>query len=203
MRQEKKRGLGYAHETRVQLFRDDPECAAHLVTRVLGRQLPHYDQAVLHNADLGETQPVERRADVVIGLLDSAGIAEREDSGRTEMVLVVEVQTSYRRDKVFQWLEYAAVCAERHKCGVGLVVVCTDEPTAERYDREYDCGSLVLRPWVVGPQTLPAPRDEEEIAADPSLAVLAAAAHQDVPGMIETFLRGIRHLPDEEFAKVR
>ncbi|GAA1105974.1 hypothetical protein GCM10009605_46320 [Nocardiopsis composta] len=170
----------------MQLFKDRPAFAPQLLSECLGVELPEFDQAVLQCADLGEVVPVERRADAVVGLLDTALIARIEKHEKTEMLIVVEVQTGFVEEKVYRWAEYCGVSADRSRCPVALLVLCPDQGDADRYDRWFDLGpGFRLKPQVLGPDRLPAVTSAEDVARSPELAVLAFAAHPDAPRRTE------------------
>ncbi|MFW5416087.1 hypothetical protein J0910_05635 [Nocardiopsis sp. CNT-189] len=186
----------------MQLFKDCPAFAPQLLSECLGVELPEFDQAVLQCADLGEVVPVERRADAVVGLLDTALIARIEKHDKTEMLIVVEVQNEFVEEKVYRWAEYCGVSADRSRCPVALLVLCPDQDDADRYDRWFELGpGFRLKPQVLGPDRLPVMASPEDVARSPELAVLAFAAHPEAPGAVKTLVEGLERIDPHDAAK--
>lgn len=190
------------HQARVQLFLDCPDFAPQLLSECLGVHLPDYDQAVLQCADLGEAVPVERRADSVVALLNNLLITQLENHGRTEMVIVVEVQHRFVRQKFRRWAEYSVVAGERYDCDAALLAVCPDQAVADKYDTRFRVGpEHWYKPLVVGPDTLPKITDPAQVARSPELAVLAAACHSSAPGVLKALLEGFEGIDPEVAAQ--
>ncbi|WP_017537475.1 hypothetical protein [Nocardiopsis halophila] len=190
------------HRTRVQLFIDCPDFAPQLLTECLGVQLPEYDQAVLHSADLGEAVAVERRADSVVALLNNVMITELEHHGRTEMVIVVEVQNEFVKGKFRRWAEYAAVAGDRSDCDAAVLAVCPEQRVADQYGKRFRVGpEHWFKPLVIGPSTLPMITDPARVARSPEMAVLAAACHSSAPGVLKALLEGFEGIDPEVAAE--
>nr|MDT0664123.1 hypothetical protein [Micromonospora sp. DSM 115978] len=59
------------HETLSEMFREQPDLAAEMLSRTLGFTLPDYERANLSSAELNELLPAEYRADALVTLTDS------------------------------------------------------------------------------------------------------------------------------------
>jgi hypothetical protein len=159
-----------AHDTLVDLFKNRPSLAAELLSEALHVALPSYTEARLVSIDLTQIRPAEYRADVVVLLLDE---------GRPASVLITEVQLGIAPRKRFTWPEYAMGARAAHGCPVGLLVVAPDPEVAAWCAEPIETGipGFVLRPPVLGRESVPVVTDPEEAARRPELAVLSAMAH--------------------------
>jgi hypothetical protein len=159
-----------AHEVLVDLFKNRPSLGAELLTEALGVALPSFTEARLVSIDLTKIQPTEYRADVVALLLD----------GDVPMgVHIVEIQLGVDLGKRYSWPDYAMGSRARHRCPVSLLVVAPDPAVAGWCAEPIETGipGFVLRPPVLGRETVPVVTDPAEAARRPELAVLSALAH--------------------------
>jgi hypothetical protein len=156
------------HEALLLLFRDRPTLAPELLRDSLRVELPTFTEARIDSADLGDVQPIEYRADLVILLLDGVPVYG----------IVIEAQLARDPRKKFVWPVYAASLRARLEVPVCLLVVTADEPIARWAAQPIDLGNgSVFRPLVLGPSGVPEIIDDERASADPELAVLSALAH--------------------------
>ena len=161
-----------AHEILVDLFKNRPSLAAEILVEALGVALPAYTEARLASIDLTEIQPAEYRADVVVVLLDN---------DVPVLVLIVEVQLALNPRKHFSWPAYVAVSRAIHGCPACLLVIAPDAAVAAWCAEPIETGSpgFILRPPVLGRETVPVVTDPAEAVRRPELAVLSAMAHGD------------------------
>jgi hypothetical protein len=159
-----------AHEILVDLFKSRPSLAAELLVEALGVALPSYSEARLASIDLTQVQPAEYRADVVVVLLDA---------DVPVLVLIVEVQLAVAPRKRFSWPAYVTVSRAIHGCPACLLVIAPDAAVAAWCAEPIETGSpaFVLRPPVLGRETVPVVTDPADAARRPELAVLSAMAH--------------------------
>ncbi|MDC0743899.1 hypothetical protein [Polyangium mundeleinium] len=157
------------HEALVELFRNRPVLAAELLAEALSVPLPRFTEARIEAADLTDIVPRERRADLLVLLLEE----------RPVLVILVEVQLQWDPDKPFVWPAYVAGARARYRCPACLLVVTPDATLASRLAKPIELGpgrgSVV--PLVLGPQGVPVVTDLAEAARRPELAVLSALAH--------------------------
>jgi hypothetical protein len=103
------------HEGVVELFRKRPALAAEILRDVLGQPVPAFNKARIESADLTEIVPADRRADLVVVLVD--------EQQRPAMSIVVEVQLGVDPDKPYVWPVYLAQTRDQHRCPTRLLVV--------------------------------------------------------------------------------
>jgi hypothetical protein len=160
------------HEAWLLLFRNRPSLAVELLRDVLDVHLLDHEEARVESADLGEITPTEYRADLVV-VLRRAGAEE------PVAAVVLEVQLRSDETKRYSWPLYLMSLRARLRCPVCLLVV-TPSPAVARWCRrpiELGPPGLVFTPQVLGPEAVPAVRDEEQAQKAPELAVLSAMAH--------------------------
>ena len=156
------------HQGIVQLFANSPSLVVTLLRR-LGVELPTFTTIADASGDLGELQPVERRADGVVKLLDG----ERVCFGA-----IVEIDLSFREAKLFSLPAYLANLRARYRCPVCVVVVTPSRRVAARYRKPIELGpGARMQVLVIGPESIPQIRDAVEAKQNPELAVLSAMAH--------------------------
>jgi len=150
------------------LFRNQPRLAAELIRRVLGADVPQYQEARVVSAELTDIQPAEYRADMVIEFSD----------GALMFAVILEVQLSEDERKRFVWPAYVVNLRARLECPVYLLVITADDAVARWAAQSIDIGGHSrFAPYVLGPSGVPELTDEEEARANPELAVLSAMAH--------------------------
>jgi hypothetical protein len=157
------------HEGLVLLFRNRPELAPELLRDALGLPLPHWTQARVESAELTQVVPTEYRADLVVLLL----------KGKPVFAIIVEVQLSRDEDKRWSWPLYLIGLRSKVRCPTAMLVVAPDPAVARWCARPIELGhpDFVLKPLVMGQDSIPVILDEEAARQDPELAVLSAMAH--------------------------
>ncbi|MCY0993320.1 hypothetical protein OV203_39655 [Nannocystis sp. ILAH1] len=179
-----------SHEALVQLVRHAPA----LIPDLLWPGVAAPGPVRISAAEFVDLHFAEHRADAVLGL---GGAPERPDEA-----LVVEVQVERDPRKRWTWPLYVAGLRTRLNCPVTLVVVSLDRDVARWCAEPIDLGHQrnVLRPWVLGPEAVPAVTDLDRARELPELAVLSVAAHADEPGVEQIALAALdasRELDDE------
>ncbi|NEE02796.1 hypothetical protein [Phytoactinopolyspora halotolerans] len=163
------------HEGLAEVFRQRPALVADLLAGPLGADVPDHDGVRVEPGDLTTVEPTELRADAVVTLTSASG------DGAAEAVLgvVVEVQLGRdKREKRLKWPAYVANLRVRLRCPVALLVVCVDMATARWCAEPIEVGpGCVLRPHVLGPDSVPFVTDVALAREKPELAVLSAMAH--------------------------
>ena len=108
------------------------------------------------------------------------------DGGRPVLAVAVERQNRADGRKRFSWLAYLATLYGRLECPTVLIVLCQDEAAARWCAQPIETGhpGLVLRPLVIGPDTMPLVVDPAQARALPELAVLSAHAHGGHDGRV-------------------
>ncbi len=157
------------HEGLLLLFRNRPELAPQLLGEVLGLTLPRWTEARVESAELTEVVPTEYRADLVVLLLE----------GKPCFAIVVEVQLSRDEDKRKSWPPYLTNLRSRVGCPTALLVVAPEAAVARWCAQPIELGhpGFVLKPLVLGPESIPVILDEQVAREAPELAVLSAMAH--------------------------
>jgi hypothetical protein len=157
------------HESLVLLFRNRPALAADLLRAVGAALVPHGARPVLASETIRNVRPIELTADAVVVFEQDAPV----------LAVVVEVQLSRDEEKSLSWPLYLAALRREHRCPCVLLVLALDESVARWCARPIDLGhpDFVLRPIVVGPQSVPRMVDAARAADDVELAVLSAVVH--------------------------
>jgi hypothetical protein len=180
------------HESLLLLFRNRPELAPQLLGEVLGLTLPRWTEARVESAELSQVVPTEYRADLVVLFLE----------GKPCFAIVVEVQLSRDEDKRRSWPPYLTNLRSRVGCPTALLVVAPDAAIARWCARPIELGrpGFVLKPLVLGPDSIPIVVDEAVAREAPELAVLSAMAHghEEVGATIaSTVLAAVKRLEGE------
>jgi hypothetical protein len=156
------------HEAPLELLRRNPSLAGALLTGIPGLAIPLGGPASLAPGEVTASLPVELRADAVVLLGDSAD----------KLAVVTEVQTSAgaikRKRRV--WPAYLTQARAQHDCPAVLMVFCRDRAVARACAKPIPTGhpQFVLTPIAIGPDDLPAARQESDQAAE--LGMMAAWA---------------------------
>jgi len=165
----------YLHELLVVLFRNRSGAVADLLSK-LDVQLPEYDEVRAESSDLGDVQPAEYRADLVLFLVRGS---------RKVLGVIVEVQLACNGAKRYAWPAYIANLRARHRCPVCLLVVTIENVVADWAAKSIELGpGTRCNPWVVGPSNTPAVTDLQDAQENVELAVLSAIEHgqnADIP----------------------
>ncbi|MEU3254822.1 hypothetical protein [Streptomyces sp. NPDC006997] len=166
------------HETSHRIFQDHPEVLTP-VFEALGLPPPVKADIEAITPDATEVKPLERRVDTVLKVVPSDGDA---------FLLAIEAQTAPADDKGVNWSYYTAYLQAKFHLPVLLVAVCRKKATATWAAGPFECrvgnwSTLVLRPFVLGPDTVPRITDESDVARQPALATFAAIVHSESEGI--------------------
>ena len=163
------------HNAIVEMFRENPLLAPHLLSLLFRLEIPGYATAAVVEASLDQMIPVEFRADLVLELRDA--------KGALVLAIVVEVQRHEDPDKSYAWPVYVAVVRAKKRCPAIVLVIAPDVAVATWAARPIDMGlgHGTLRPIVLGPGNVPEMTDPAVAEQEPELAVLSAVAHGNGP----------------------
>jgi hypothetical protein len=163
------------HNAIVEMFRDNPELAPHLLSTLFHVDVPTHATTAVVESSLDQLVPVEFRADLVLEL--------RSAAGRTLLAIVLEVQRDEDPDKKYSWPVYVAVVRARKRCDTVVLVVAPDTPVAAWAAEKIDLGlrRSSVEPLVLGPEIVPAISDPVAAEQEIELAVLSAMAHGNGP----------------------
>lgn len=163
------------HNGLIDLFRENPSLAPHLLDALFHVQLPPHASVGVVDSALDELVPVELRADLVLRLEDEAG--------KVVFSIVLEVQRSTDPDKEFSWPAYLAVERSRTRGAAIVLVIATDASVARWAGTEIDLGLGLsrVRPLVLGPSVVPVITDQDVADREVELAILSALAHGNGP----------------------
>ncbi|MBC7268157.1 MAG: hypothetical protein H5T76_05455 [Streptomyces sp.] len=166
------------HETSHRIFQDHPEVLAPVFT-ALGLTPPAKADIEAITPDATEVKPLERRVDTVLKVVPSEGDA---------FLLAIEAQTSPAPDKGVNWAYYVAYLQAKFGLPVLLLTVCRNKGTAAWAVGPFECrvgtwSTSVLRPFVLGPDSVARITDESEVARHPAMATFAAIVHSESEGI--------------------
>jgi hypothetical protein len=163
------------HHGLVDMFRDKPPLAPHLMEMLFRLQVPKHSQVGVGDANLDHLAPVELQADLVLELRDANGVVV--------LSIIVEAQRGEEPIKKYAWVSYLAGERSRKKCPVVLLVIAPNAKVgawaAEKID--LGLGLSYVQPLVLGPDVVPEVLDAEVASREPELAVLSAMVHRDGP----------------------
>jgi hypothetical protein len=180
------------HEAAVELLHRNPQLAAVLLAGT-GVRVPDDSTAVLADSNLSVPEPTELRADVVTLHEGTIG----------RLAIVTEVQKDPPdADKRRAWIAYVALAQVEHKCDAALVVIALRPRTARASAKPIVTGhpEFILKPIVIGPETVPAtdgPGTEHVSAELAVLAVLTGALDLRDPNARTFVLQAIADLDAE------
>jgi hypothetical protein len=158
------------HEVLIDLFRGAPRRVAELL-RYAGLAIPDGMRARALSETFSDLQPPSYHADLVLAFEQPDGVLAR--------AAVVEIQLARDPDKDFTWPQYVVGQRLRLRVVVDLVVVAP-APEVARWCATpiaIDDRGCILRPLVLGPETIPPVTDPDQARAFPELALLSVAAH--------------------------
>ena len=89
------------HNAIVEMFREKPELAPHVLATIFHRDVPSHASVRVADSALDQLIPVEFRADLIVELVD--------DEGKVILAIVLEVQRERTSRKKFTWAVYGAV----------------------------------------------------------------------------------------------
>lgn len=163
--------VSFAHESLLDLFRRRERLAVELLTESLGVAVPVWTRIRVAEGDLGQIDPVETRADLVL-LLDA--------QGQAVFGIVVEVQLAKNAKKRLRWPLYATTLRVRHACPVTVLVVTPDRAVAAWARAPIPLGpGNVFHVAVLGPDAVPRIATPD---VSPELALLSVKAHAESAG---------------------
>jgi hypothetical protein len=182
----------------VEMFRENPELAPHLLALLFGVDVPPHASVGVVEASLDQLIPVEFRADLVLELRDA--------NGALVLAIVLEVQRDKDPDKEYSWPVYVAVVRAKKRCPTVVLVVAPDADVATWAAQPIDLGLGfgTLRPVVLGPASVPEVTDPAVAERETELAVLSAVAHGNGPNglaVVQAALVALARL-DREHAAV-
>ncbi|AKT41352.1 Yae1 family protein [Chondromyces crocatus] len=170
------------HSGLVEMFREKPALAPHLLKLLFHLDLPSYATVAVVEASLDQLTPVEFRADLALELRDA--------QGALVLSIVLEVQRDKDPRKKYSWPVYLVVARAQKQCPTIVLVVAPDAEVAawagERIDLGLGRGSL--DPLVMGPAVVPVVTDQAMAEQETELAILSAAAHGNGPQGLEVAL---------------
>jgi hypothetical protein len=163
------------HNAIVEMFRENPELAPHLLALLFHVDIPPHASVVVVESSLDQLIPVEFRADLVIELRDANGVLV--------LAIVLEVQRDKDPDKEYSWPVYVTVVRAKKRCPTVVLVVAPDAEVATWAAQPIDLGLGfgTLRPVVLGPASVPEVTDPVVAEQETELAVLSAVAHGNGP----------------------
>lgn len=186
------------HNGLVEMFRENPSLAPHLLETLFHVKLPPYASVAVVESSLDQMIPVEFRADLVLEL--------RDEQGALVLEIVLEVQRDKEPRKKYSWPVYVAVVRAKNECDTVVVVVATDADVAAWAAENIDLGLGLgnIRPLVLGPAIVPEVTDPAEAEREKELAILSAVAHGNGPNGLAVVLAALGALGrlDQEHAAV-
>ena len=106
------------HNGLVEMFRENPSLAPHILATVFHRDVPPHASVRVADSGLDQLIPVELRADLVLELLD--------DEGKVILAIVIEVQREKKPRKKYTWAVYWAVARAERECPAVVLVIAPD-----------------------------------------------------------------------------
>ena len=183
--------VSYEHESILELFRERKTLAVELVTEALGIQLPEWASISITEAELGQVDPVEARADLVLVLRDAGG--------EPVFAMVVEVQLRKDEAKRYRLPQYGCTLRARHRCPVVVLVVTPEPDVAKWAAKPIRLGpGSTFRVSVLGPKQIPKQVAEDAPAEFVLLSTKAHLHDKDAAELVfDAFLRFDDLDPDE------
>ena len=183
------------HEAMHYLFRIRPDVFAR-ATRELGLPFDDPLQVELLSTNLTEINPLERHVDTPLRITTREGT----------YILLVEAQRRKAADKISAWAYYSTYMHAKYGLPVVLMVVCEDEETAAWASGPFEIGvpqwtTIIVRPLVLGPQSVPVITDPDIATQDVPLAVLSAITHtkdQAIGDILKALAPALRTLDEDD-----
>jgi len=186
------------HHGFVDMFRENPPLAPHLIATLFHINLPSYASVAVVESSLDLLVPVELRADLVLELLD--------DDGARVLLIVLEMQRDQDPDKKYSWPVYITAARAKKRCPAIVLVVAPDAAVAAWAAESIDVGLglTTVQPLVLGPAIVPEVTDADEAEKETELAILSAAVHGNGPNGLAVVLAALGALGrlDQEHAAV-
>jgi hypothetical protein len=163
------------HNALVEMFRENPELAPHLLVTLFHLDVPLYASVAVVESSLDQLIPVEFRADLVLELQDA--------NGTLVLAIVIEVQRDEDPDKKLSWPVYVTGVRAKKRCGTVILVVAPGADVAAWAAENIDLGLGLgnVKPLALGPAVLPEITDPVVAEKETALAVLSAVAHSNGP----------------------
>ncbi|AUX44409.1 hypothetical protein SOCE26_058730 [Sorangium cellulosum] len=185
------------HNGLVEMFRENPALAPHLLALLFHVDVPAYAGVRVADSSLDQLIPVEFRADLVLELHDA--------SEAVVLSIVLEAQRDMAPRKKFSWPVYITVArAERESPTVVLVIAIDAEIAAWAAEKiDLGLGRGVIQPFVLGPATLPVVTDPAVAEKEVELSILSAMAHGNGPeglAVLEAAFEALGRLDHEHAA---
>jgi hypothetical protein len=186
------------HNGLVDMFRENPPLAPHLIQILFHVELPPYATVAVVEAALDQLIPVEFRADLVLELCD--------EKGALVLSIVLEVQRDKAPRKKYSWPVYVTVVRAQKERSAIVLVVAPDGDVATWAAEKIDLGlgRGTIEPLVLGPAIVPKVTDQAEAEKESELAILSAMAHGNGPDGLAVVLAALGTLGrlDHEHAAV-
>ncbi|MEO5726656.1 MAG: hypothetical protein ABI134_28535 [Byssovorax sp.] len=186
------------HNGFVDMFRENPALAPHLIATLFHVELPPYASVAVVESSLDLLIPVEFRADLVLELLN--------ENGARVLLIVLEMQRDQDPDKKYSWPVYITAARAKKRCPAIVLVVAPDAAVAAWAAESIDVGLgfTTVQPLVLGPAIVPEVTDADEAAKETELAILSAAVHGNGPNGLAVVLAALGALGrlDQEHAAV-
>src|SRR4051812_15119558 len=133
------------HNGLVDMFRENPTLAPHLLEILFHMEVPPYASIEVVEASLDQLIPVEFRADLVLELRDA--------NGALVLSIVLEVQREKDPVKKYSWPVYVTVVRAKKRCQAIVLVVAPDADVAAWAAEKIDLGlgRGTIEPVVLGP----------------------------------------------------
>jgi hypothetical protein len=166
---------GIEHNGIVEMFRENPALAPHVLALVFHKDVPPHASVRVADSALDQLIPIEFRADLVLELFD--------DAGKIVLAIVFEAQREKKPRKKYTWAVYWSVARAERECPAVVLVVAPDAEIATWAAEKVDLGLglAFIQPLVLGPATLPVVTDPTAAASEVELTILSAMAHGNGP----------------------
>ncbi len=163
------------HNALVEMFRENPGLAPHLLSLLFHLDVPSHATAKVADSTLDQLIPIEFRADLVLEL--------RDGKGKVVQAIVLEVQRDEDPRKKYSWPAYVAVARAERECSTVVLVVAPDAQVAAWASEKIDLGLGLgsLQPLVLGPAIVPLIVEPTEAEKEVELTILSAMAHGNGP----------------------
>jgi hypothetical protein len=186
------------HNGLVEMFRENPSLAPHLLATLFRVEVPPYASVKVVEASLDQLIPVEFRADLVLELMN--------EGGALVLSIILEVQREEKPRKKYSWPVYVTVVRAQKECQTVVLVVAPDAKVAAWAAESIDLGLGLghVKPLVLGPAVVPVMTDLAEAERETELAILSAVAHGNGPNGLAVVLAALGALGrfDQEHAAV-
>jgi hypothetical protein len=187
-----------SHEAMHRIFQQDPGIFARTFTK-LGFPLAEPATVSLLTTDVTEIRPLERRLDTLLRIDPASG---------GSYLLAVEAQGRKDPDKHGSWAYYASYLYAKYRLPPVLLVVCQDAATSRWAQGPIHIGipewhCLTVRPFVLGPDNVPAVTTTATAAEDIPLAAFSAITHSHHPQagtMLTALAEALKKTDDETSA---